>query len=300
MRLSKHELFYNTKDVEFVFSNKYLLLKEDQSYVPRFSVKDVSVFKDIPMNKPVKYSEKLLLMAIKYGMIFQIQYKGAEDKSKKGNERVIYPMVYGRSAKGAPLLRGFHLNGWSVSENKHVNKIWRMFRTDRIVSLTFTGSFYRLPPAGYKMHDKGMRGGIIAYADFNQIRKNQQNLLQQQVIQSKEETTLGGKDKKFVSIQITPTDSILDMLKPFENAYISNIKDVVNIRISFLKSIYGNKYIAVLGAMGEPGNTVKVISKGKTLGVYKVLDSITGDVLKKIKNIKGNTVYDLYVFDKKL
>jgi hypothetical protein len=40
--------------------------------------------------------------------------------------------------------------------------------------------------------------------------------------------------------------------------------------------------------------------KGINLGVYKVLDSITGDVLKSIKNVKGNSVYDLYVFDKKL
>ena len=40
--------------------------------------------------------------------------------------------------------------------------------------------------------------------------------------------------------------------------------------------------------------------KGINLGVYKVLDSITGDVLKSIKRVKGNSVYDLYIFDKKL
>ena len=42
--------------------------------------------------------------------------------------------------------------------------------------MTFTGSFYRLAPIGYNMNDKGMRGGIIAKADFNEIRKNQQTL----------------------------------------------------------------------------------------------------------------------------
>jgi hypothetical protein len=31
-----------------------------------------------------------------------------------------------------------------------------------------------------------------------------------------------------------------------------------------------------------------------------VLDSITGQVLKSIKNVKGNTIYDLYLFDKKI
>jgi len=56
-------------------------------------------------------------------------------------------------------------------KKEHINKIWRLFRTDRILSMTFTGSFYRLPPSGYKADDKGMRGGIIAKADFNTNKK---------------------------------------------------------------------------------------------------------------------------------
>jgi hypothetical protein len=76
---------------------------------------------------------------------------------------------------------------------------------------------------------------------------------------------------------------------------------MANVRLSFLKSVYGNKYVAILGALGQPGNTVKILTdKGSQLGVYKVLDSITGEVLKSIKNVKGNTVYDLYLFDKKV
>ena len=79
------------------------------------------------------------------------------------------------------------------------------------------------------------------------------------------------------------------------------LKNVENVRISFLKSIYGNIYLAILGAMGEPGNTVKVLDdKGKNLGVYKVLDSTTGQVLKSITKVKGNSLYDLYIFDKKI
>jgi hypothetical protein len=90
-------------------------------------------------------------------------------------------------------------------------------------------------------------------------------------------------------------------MKPFENAYVNNNKDMAGLRISFLKSIYGNKYIAVLGAMGSPGNTVRVLTdKQNNLGIFKVMDSITGDVLKSIKNIKGNAIYDLYLWDKKL
>jgi hypothetical protein len=90
-------------------------------------------------------------------------------------------------------------------------------------------------------------------------------------------------------------------LKAVENPYINNLKDSESLRISFLKSIYGNQYIAILGALGEPGNTVKVLTdKGNNIGVFKVLDSTTGKVLKSIKNVKGNSIYDLYIFDKKI
>ena len=300
MNLSQLKDYYNKKPVEFVVKENYELI-EDNEYIPRFSLKNVKDIADIPINEPVKYSDQMMIKAIKYGMIFLINYKGEEDTHFAGHERVIYPMVLGRSSKGKSLLRGWHLNGWSVSNKRHINKIWRLFRTDRILSMTFTGSFYRLAPVGYNMNDKGMRGGLIAKADFNEIRRNQQNLVKQNKIQNKEEVTLGDETRKFISIRTTNTNSTIDLMKPLENAYINNIKDMASVKISFLKSIYGNKYVAILGALGQPGNTVKVIDeKGITLGVYKVLDSITGQVLKNIKKVKGNSVYDLYLFDKKV
>jgi hypothetical protein len=300
MNLSQLRDFYNKKPVEFVIKENYDLI-EDNEYIPRFSLKNVKDIANIPINEPVKYSDDLMIKAIKYGMMFLINYKGEKDTHFAGHERVVYPMVLGRSQQGKTLLRGWHLNGWSVSNKRHINKIWRLFRTDRILSLTFTGSFYRLPPAGYNMNDKGMRGGFIARADFNEIRRNQQNLVQQNKIQNREEVTMGDEQRKFVSIRVKETDSQIDLLKPMENAYVNNIKDTAGLRISFLKSIYGNKYVAVLGALGQPGNTVKILTeKGINLGVYKVLDSVTGQVLKSIKNVKGNSVYDLYLFDKKI
>ncbi len=301
MNLSQSKAYYNTKTVEYVIKESYNDLKEDREFVPRFSLKNIKDFQDIPINEPIKYDEKILIKAIQYGMIFLINYKGEKDKHFAGHERVIYPMVIGRSSKGKTLIRGWHLNGWSVSKNRHINKIWRLFRADRVLSMTFTGSFYRLAPSGYNMNDKGMRGGIIAKADFNAIRRNQQNLVQQNVVQNREEVTLSEETRKFVTIRVKNTDSKLDLTKPLENAYINNLKNVQNVRISFLKGIYGNQYVAILGAMGEPGNTVKVIDeKGKNLGVFKVLDSTTGQVLKSITKVKGNAVYDLYIFDKKI
>ena len=298
MNLKQLRDYYNTKPVEFVIKENYDLI-EDHEFVPRFSLKNVKEISNIPVNEPVKYSDKLMQTAIKYGMVMLINYKGAEDTHFSGHERVIYPMVLGRSTKGKTLLRGWHLNGWSVSNKRHVDKIWRMFRTDRILSITFTGSFYRLAPAGYKMNDKGMRGGIIAKADFNQIRRHQQDLIKQNKIQNRDEVTMGSEDTNFATIDATDTETELDLIKPFENTYINSVKDSNTLRMSFLKSISGNKYVAILGALGQPGNTVKVMVNNKSVGVFKVMDSITGNVLKSIKRVKGNSLYDLYVFEKK-
>lgn len=300
MNLKQLKDFYNKKPVEFVVKEHYNLI-EDHEYIPRFSLKNVKDIANIPINEPIKYSEQIMSKCIRYGMVMLINYKGEKDKHFAGHERVLQPMVLGRSSQGKVLLRGWHLNGWSVSQRRHINKIWRLFRTDRILSMTFTGSFYRLPPAGYNMNDKGMRGGIIVKADFNEIRRNQQALINQNKIQNREEVTIGQPDKTFASIQVKETETQVDLMKPFENAYINNNKDMAGLRISFLKSIYGNTYIAVLGALGQPGNTVRVLTdKQKNLGIFKVMDSVTGDVLKSIKNVKGNALYDLYLFDKKL
>jgi len=301
MNFTQSKTFFNRKPVEYILKETFNDLKEDKEFIPRFSLKNIRDFQNIPINEPIKYSDDIAIKAVKYGMIFLINYKGEKDKHFAGHERAVQIMVLGRSSKGKTLIRAWHLNGWSVSKNRHIDKIWRLFRADRILSMTFTGSFYRLPPSGYNMNDKGMRGGIIAKADFNVIRRNQQNLVQQNSIQNREEVTLSQDDRKFVSVRVKQTESKLDLNTPLDNAYINNVKNIETFRISFLKSIYGNNYIAILGAMGEPGNTVKIIDdKGKNLGVYKVLDSISGDVLKSIKKVKGNSLYDLYIFDKKI
>ena len=301
MNLKQLKNFYNRKPIEYIIKDNYNNLIENQEFIPRFSLKNVKEIANIPVNKPIKYSDDIMAKAIKYGMIFLINYKGEEDKHFAGHERVIYPMVLGRSQQGKNLVRGFHLNGWSVSSNRHVNKIWRMFRLDRVLSITFTGSFYRLPPQGYNMNDKGMRGGIVARADFNEIRKNQQALLKAQEIQNKEDISLGEETRQFATIRVKTTDTKIDLNNPLENPYVNNMKDIANVRMSFLKSIYGNKYYAILGALGQAGNTVKVIDeKGTNLGVFKVMDSIAGETLKKIKRVKGNNVFDVFLFDKKI
>ena len=276
-------------------------MKEDKDFIPRFSLKDIEIFNDLPVNQPLKYNNDLIIKGIKYGLIFLINYKGSKDKNFMGHERVIYPMVLGRSSKGKQLLRGFHLTGWSVSKNTTVDKEWRMFRTDRLLSMTFTGSFFRLAPDGYQPNDKGMRGGIIARADFDEIRRNQEKLVKDQQIQSREDVSLEQKEKNKIStIIVEDTDTQVNINEFMENPIIQEVDDLDNLRVSFLKSVYGNRYVAVLGAIGRPGNIVKVkTDKAKVLGNYKVMDSAIGRDLKKVKNVKGNAIFDLYKFIEK-
>ena len=297
-KLSNILLHENSESVEFVLKPKYFVF-EDNEYIPsggasapRFSLGNVEGFQNIPINKPIAPTEDLIIKAIKYGMIFLITYKGAKDDHTVGHERVIYPMVFGRSSVGKLLIRGYHLKGWSVSNNRNIEKIWRMFRYDRIKSIIFTGSFYRLPPAGYNMYDKGMRGGIIARADFNEIRRNQETLLKAEEIQSRTDIQLQPEVKtQPTKIKVINTNTELNLDEPYENQYIKNEQNAANLRITFLKSIYGENYIAILGTEGEKGNQVNV----ENVGQFKVLK-----VAEDSSIVKGNKIFKLYTFMRKV
>ena len=74
MNLRQLKDFYNRKPVEFVIKEHYDLI-EDNEYIPRFSLKNVKDISNIPINKPIKYSDDVMAKAIKFGMIFLINYK---------------------------------------------------------------------------------------------------------------------------------------------------------------------------------------------------------------------------------
>jgi hypothetical protein len=296
--LKKLKSYYNTSPMEFVFKQN-MKLNEDNEYVARFTLKTRSPISNIPINQPMKPTQELIEKAIKYGMIFLIVYKGAKDKYPIGHERVIYPMVIGRSMKGNILIRGYHLTGWSISQYKHTEKVWRMFRLDRVLYITFTGSFYRMPPADYKMNDSGMRGGIIASADFTTIRKNQQELVDKSEIQDKSDVDMT-EEKGLSSVKVQKLDGVLDLTNPFDNKYIKDNRFLGAMQLTFLKSLYGLKQIVILGALGKPGTTVKVEDGTGEVGMFKIVDSTTGDILKKMKVFKGKPEYDMYLFDKKI
>ncbi len=71
MNLAQTKAYYNRKPVEFVIKEHYDLI-ENQEFIPRFSLKNVKDINNIPINKPIKYSDDIMAKAIKYGMIFLI------------------------------------------------------------------------------------------------------------------------------------------------------------------------------------------------------------------------------------
>jgi len=300
------------------------MYKEDKEY--KFKSKDIKIFgpkvneaqqidpniiPDFPINKPIKFSEDLMKKAIKYGLVILMNYKGEKDLWKGGRERVIQPLVLGinKNTKNM-LVRGFHLEGWSVSQRAETKKVWRLFKTDNIITMTFTGNFYRLPPIGYKMNDRIMTERIIAKADFNEIRRNQNTLLKGGKIQAEEETTITKPTGGVSSIELTNSNSILDLKNPSKNLLINKknldavrfLKDVStqSMKFSIMRSMFGAKYIAIVGAVGTINRQVKVYDGKILLGNYRCIRSFLGADLIKNNLIDNKSIFDLYVFNRKL
>lgn len=298
------------------------MYKEDQEY----KLKDVKIFgpkineankidpnmiPNLPINKPVKFSEDLMKTAIKYGLVILVNYRGDKDKWFGGRERTIQPMVLGvnKNTKNM-LVRGWHMEGWSVSKRAETKKVWRLFKTDNIKSMMFTGNFFRMAPSGYKMNDRIMTERTIARADFNEIRRNQDTLLKGGKIQAEEETTISTPSGGVISIELTNSNSQIDFRYPSKNLLINkNNLDIVrfskdptikSLKFSVMKSMFGNQYLAIVGAIGTINRQVKVYDGKTLLGNYKCIKSFLGSDLKDNKIIDGRNIFDLYVFNRKL
>ena len=62
---------------------------------------------------------------------------------------------------------------------------------------------------------------------------------------------MGSQENKFATVRVKATDTKIGChLEHQKMHYINNIKDMKNLRISFLKSIYADRYVAIIGAMG--------------------------------------------------
>jgi len=279
--------------------------KYDIKYIPKLNENNqiMDIVPGFPVNKRIKYDESKMIQAIQNGMILLILYRGEEDTWKNGRERVISPLVIGKNKNtGNILIRGWHLSGYSVSQKKETKKVWRLFKADNILGMTFTGHFYRLPPKGYKMNDRVMTEKTICRADFNTIRTNQDALIKAGKIESEEKVTIGTKESSItVKIQIQNTNTTLDLNKFWDNEKTKPLKNTPKeAKITICKTVFSNDYLAIFNALGEKGKTVKIYEGKKLLGSYKTIASFTGDQINSNKNMNGMNVFDLYQFEKKL
>ena len=293
-----NNLYYNTKDVYMSPKVNWGRLNENKI--------NPEIIKDFPVNKEIQFNRDLMIKAIQFGMIILINYRGDKDKWRGGRERVICPLVFGINKNtGNMLVRGWHLDGWSVSLKRNTKKVWRLFKTDNIMSMMFTGDFFRLPPKGYKRNDRVMTEITYVAADFNVIRRNQFKLVQQGLIEDEEETEIVKSEA--TAIEIKNTETRIDLNNIWANQYF-NKKNQDILKVSILKSIIGNDYIAVLGAQGSKGGIVKVYEGRKLKGSYKVILSVPDKAssqkfinqISKYRKVDNVSDFPLYTFVKKM
>lgn len=289
--------YNNRKSIEFMIKPTYsLLIKENvdgESFVPRFTLKNAEIFPEYPTNTPMKFTPELIVKAINYGMILQIDYKGAEDGNMSGHERTIYPVAFGKNKEGKYIMRGYHLNGWSVSNGGTLDKEWRLFRCDRILNVVFTGSFFRLAPEGYNESGDKSIADIITIADFNQIRANQQELINKSKIDTRDRIVLN----KVNTLEVKDLNYNFKLFEPWANNMIPK-KDAKSIRITFAKPTIGTgPSIAIIGTSIEP-NTVFKLKSDTTNGSYKSIKWLFADELNTVNVINGLAEYKLYMFIK--
>lgn len=294
MEFYKKQLHNANKELVFLTKPTFVMHinENDTTLVPRFSLKDTEVFQDFPANTPTKFSPELILKAIEWGMIIQLDYKGDEDGKMEGHERTIYPMVLGKSKDDKFLIRGYHLNGWSVSNGGNVEKEWRLFRADRILSMSFTGAFFRLAPSGYnETGDKSMTK-ILGQADFNKIRNQQQQLLQKNKIDTVDRVILN----KIKQVDAKDLNYNLKLISPWANNVIPK-KDAKSIRITFAKPVIGNgRWIAIVGTSIEPNSIFKLKVDNEVVASYKSAKWVMADELDKLGTVEQQVEFKTYMF----
>ena len=74
-------------------------------------------------------------------------------------DRIVEPHVYGTNTQGNELLRAFQVNGASAS-GQHNG--WKLFRVDRIISMTVLAEVFNGARPDYKRGDRAMTYQMFA------------------------------------------------------------------------------------------------------------------------------------------
>lgn len=136
--------------------------------------------------KRVPFNKDLMIQAIKEGRELGISFQSNNDAYKMpvAKWRVIYPVAMGISKKGNLVIRAFHKFGQSEKEairtgkrSAEVQNAWRLFKVSNIKAMWATGNFFRGPLEAYNPSGDGGMINIEIQANFDEIRKFQDNLL---------------------------------------------------------------------------------------------------------------------------
>lgn len=255
---------------------------------------------NLPINKRMPYNEAIMIKAIEYGCIMEISYKGLKDKWLGGRQRQVCFLTLGRNSHtGNILARAWHLTGFSVNLKRNAEKVWRLFIMDNnhLKWMMFTGNFFSMPPAGYVRNDRVMSERQIVSADFNKIRANQARLIEVGKIKKEEELKIS--DNEVSKIEIKNTNTQIDLRNPWNNTLLVK-KDIDLIKISILKNVLNDNYIAIYGAVGTKERNVRVFENNQNIGTFRTVETIVGKQIDKIKQVRGKNEFDLYQFVKKM
>lgn len=290
----------NRVPITFLYKPTYRLslIKEEAdngtSYIPRFTLKHSDIFDDIPVNEPIKPSTDIILRCIEYGMIINIDYKGAEDARLEGHNRTIYPMAIGLSKDGKILIRGYHLKGWSISGRGVIEKEWRLFRFDRIHNITFMGAFYRLPPDGYNTTGDKSMTKLIKNANFSEIRKNQEQLIKSQEIDLQDRVVISKVDK----VKVKDLNNVVDVTNPFKSNVIK-ASDANKNYVTFATPVVTTNVstsIIIIGINIVEGKTFKLYDGKRYIDTYKSIKILMANQIADEKSLRDIKEFDAYLF----
>jgi len=134
----------------------------------------------------VPYNKDLMIQAIQQGREVGVLFQSNNEKYKMplAKYRIIYPVAIGISKKGNPVIRAFHKMGQSEKvaiatgkRSAEVENTWRLLKISNIKSMWLTGNFFRGPLEAYNANGDAGMVSVETQADFNSIRKYQDELI---------------------------------------------------------------------------------------------------------------------------
>jgi len=165
---------------------------------------------------------------------------------------------------------GYHYRGFSLSNDGEAKKIFRTFRVDSIISMSFIGAFEKdIPP---KFNDTTNIKKTITKIDFDLVKANIKKLVNDKKLRNTKDLYL-----KSPTIKVKDTNTELffnDLSKyPFPD----------KINCTLLKSVAGNKYIIIFNILLSKNNR-NIYSDNLFLGLYKPIKYGTLEEVAKTSN----------------